>query len=142
LAFLQAASDSCSEAAVTPAMRSRISGASEISSRILREHFYTCVVITEHEMDAMKIFKTFLKIVAWIIGGVVVPVLTALGLSAVFQWEFKVIIIYFAAFYILCFFLAFAIHFIKDYIKKQIYAVLKEAGVKTKEKHDEEKNDD
>lgn len=77
-------------------------------------------------MDGSEIFKTSLKIAAWIAGFVIVPVLTALGLSKIFNWDYKFILFYFAIFYVGCFIIAFLMYFLRDYIRKQIKEVLKE----------------
>ena len=71
-------------------------------------------------MDGIQIFKTSLKVAAWIAGFVIIPILMALGLSKGFGWDYKTILIYFAAFYILCFLISFFVYVIRDFIIKEV----------------------
>ena len=84
-------------------------------------------------------FKFFIKIVAWIAGFVIVPILSALGLSKGFGWDYKTILFYSAAFYIICFFVAFISYVIKDYIKKEVYRLLVDENIIKNQKKKDKK---
>ena len=88
-------------------------------------------------MNGKQILNTFLKIVAWIGGGVLIPFLTAMGLSKAFGWSFSLIVWSFVVFYVGCFLLAFFYHHIRDFIKKIVINVLIEKKIIKEEKKNE-----
>ena len=77
-------------------------------------------------MDGLNILKTTGAIIVFLAGAVIVPVLTALGLSAAFGWNPRDIYFYFAAFYVISFIISFIYYLLKDMIKKEIIATLTE----------------
>jgi hypothetical protein len=80
-------------------------------------------------MEGIDILKTAGKIILWLIGAVIVPMLAALGLQNTSDIEPKVVYYYFAAFYILCFFLSFIYYLILELIKKQVLNILIEKNI-------------
>jgi hypothetical protein len=82
----------------------------------------------------------FGKFVAWIVGIVSAPYLTALALSAILGLDFTTIILYVVMFYVACFVIFLIYYSLKRYIRKEVYEILKkEKLIKTRKENKNER---
>ena len=76
-------------------------------------------------MDLVQTLTAFGKFVAWIVGIVTAPYLTALALSAILYLDFNTIIWYVVVFYVASFVMFLVYYSLKRFIRKEVYEILK-----------------
>jgi len=84
-------------------------------------------------MGIIEKLKMFGKYVAWIVGIVTAPYLTAIAISGMFNIDFASIIIYVVTFFILSFAVFCVYYLFKKFITTEIYSILRKEKLIKKE---------